>query len=79
MRISAKTGKGIDKLLQAVEDNLPVRMKKVKLLLPFSMGGISSEIRKSGTLISEEYTADGIEIEAVIDEILYGRIKEYIL
>lgn len=78
VRISAKTGKGIDKLLQAIEDNLPVRMKKVKLLLPFSMAGISAEIRKSGTLISEEYTAEGIEVEVVVDEILYGRIRDYI-
>lgn len=30
VRISAKNGTGIDELLNAIEDNLPVRMKRVK-------------------------------------------------
>ena len=78
VHISAKLGKGIDKLLEAIDNNLPVRVKKVKMLLPFSMGGMSNEIREKATLISENYTAEGIEIEAVIDEEMYRRLKAYI-
>ena len=26
-----------------------------------------------------DYTADGIEIETVVDDILYGRLKSYIM
>ncbi len=79
VHISAKEGKGIDRLLEAINNNLPVRIKKVKLLVPFSMGNLSSEIREKATLISENYTADGIEIEAVIDEEMYRKLKDYIL
>jgi GTP-binding protein HflX len=79
VHISAREGKGIDKLLEAIDNNLPVRIKKVKLLVPFSMGNLSSEIREKATLISENYTADGIEIEAVIDEEMYRKLKDYIL
>jgi GTP-binding protein HflX len=79
IHISAREGKGIDKLLEAIDNNLPVRIKKVKLLVPFSMGNLSSEIREKATLISENYTADGIEIEAVIDEEMYRKLKDYIL
>ncbi len=77
IKISAKTGEGLDNLLQAVEDNLPVRMKRVTLLVPFSQGGLVSEIREKGTLISEEYLADGIKVEAIIDEILYSKAKAF--
>ena len=77
IQISAKTGAGIDALLQAIEDNLPVRMKRVKLLVPFSNAGIVSEIRSSGTLIDEEYTAGGVAVEAVVDEILYAKLKDF--
>ncbi|MEE0957575.1 MAG: GTPase HflX [Ruminococcus sp.] len=77
VKISAKTGEGIDRLLKAVEENLPVRMKRVKLLVPFAQGGLISEIRDSGTLIYEEYVADGISVEAVVDEMLYSRIKKF--
>ena len=75
IKISAKTGEGLDNLLQAVEDNLPVRMKRVTLLVPFSQGGLVSEIREKGTLISEEYLAEGTRVEAIIDEILYSKAK----
>ncbi len=77
IQISAKTGAGIDALLQAIEDNLPVRMKRVKLLVPFASAGIVSEIRSSGTLIDEEYTAEGVSVEAIIDEILYAKVRDF--
>ena len=77
IRISARTGEGIDKLLEAIEANLPVRMKRVTLLVPFSGAGIISEIRKKGTLITEEYVAEGVRVEAVVDEQLYHKVKNY--
>ncbi|MCQ2514976.1 MAG: GTPase HflX [Ruminococcus sp.] len=79
VKISAKNGIGIDNLLQTIDENLPVKMKKVNLLIPFNQAGLSSEIRKKGTLISENYVAEGIEIEAVVDEILYSTVKQYIM
>ena len=79
VKISAKTGEGIDKLLLAIEENLPVRVKKVKLLVPFKDASLIAEIRKGATLLSEEYTADGIEAEAIIDEKFWHRVKEFAL
>ncbi len=78
VHISAKSGKGIDKLLEAIEDNLPVRIKKLKVILPFSKAGLSAEIRKKGTLLSEEYTAEGIVVEGLVDESLYAVLREYV-
>ncbi len=77
VKISAKQGEGIEHLLQVIEENLPVRMKKVKLLIPFDKAGLANEIRKKGTLISEKYVADGIEIFCVVDEHLFSKIKEF--
>lgn len=77
VRISAKTGEGIDKLLLAIEENLPVRVKKGKWLLPFDKAGISAQVRRDATLISEQYTENGIEIEAIVDEFLYKQLNAY--
>ncbi len=77
IRISAKTGSGIDELLQAIDDNLPVRLKKVKILLPFAQAGLAAEIRTKGTLICEEYAADGLKIDAIVDEQLYAKLREF--
>jgi len=77
VRISAKNGTGIDELLNAIENNLPVRMKRVKILLPFSQAGLANEIRNKGTLIYEEYVAEGLSVEAVVDEALYAKLAKY--
>ncbi len=77
IKISAKNGIGIDELLKAIDDNLPVRFKKVKLLIPFSNAGLANEIRTKGTLICEEYVADGVEVEAVVDEALYAKVSKF--
>ena len=79
VKISAHTGEGIDKLLEAIEENLPVRVKKVKMLVPFSEAGLIAEIRKGATLLSEEYTAEGILAEAIIDEKFWHRVRDFAL
>lgn len=79
VRISAKSGEGVDELLSAVENNLPLRVKRVRFMIPFDKAGTVSQIRSVATLHSEEYTADGIEVDATIDETLYGRVREYVV
>ena len=77
IKISAKKGIGIEELLKAIDDNLPVRFKKVKLLIPFANAGLANEIRTKGTLICEEYVADGVAVEAVVDEVLYVKVSKF--
>lgn len=79
VKISAKYNKGIDRLLQTIEDNLPVKMKRVKLRIPFSQGNLCAEIRRRGTLLSEEYENDGIKVQAVVDMLLYRDVKPFLL
>ena len=78
VHISAKYGTGIGELLKAIEENLPKKLKRVKLLLPFDKAGIAAKLRKTAVLHSEEYTAEGVEIEATLDEIQYTRLREYV-
>ena len=60
VRVSAKTGEGLTELLEKIAKALPPTRKRVKILLPFSMGGAGAELRKTGVVHSEEYTADGL-------------------
>lgn len=79
VRISAKTGKGVESLLQAVENNLPVKMRRVRLLIPFEQAPLTAKLRQQGMLLHEEYTDNGISVEAVVDERLYAYVQEYVL
>ena len=76
--ISAATGAGMDDLLQAVEKALGHSRHHVVLTLPYSMGGMVETLHSGAQVVNVEYTAEGIQIEAVLDPILYGRYKEYI-
>ena len=78
VHISAKYAQGIDDLLKAIEDNLPKKLKRVKLLLPFDKVGVAARLRESAVLHREEYTAEGLIVEATVDELTYGRIREYV-
>ena len=77
VRISAKTGEGIGDLLAAVEENLPVSLRRVCLLLPFDQAGLVAQIRKDHVLYQEEYRPGGIFVSALLDPVLYGRVREY--
>ena len=77
VKISAKTGEGIDRLLDAVAKALPQSAVRTKLLIPFSEGGLLNEIRIDGKIFSEEYTADGILCDALVDVKIYPKAAVY--
>jgi len=77
VRICAKSGEGIDELLDAIEKNLPVRMRRFSLLVPFDKASVLAVLRKAGALQSEEYTADGIKAEVVAEESMWHMIEQY--
>ena len=77
VRISAKNGIGIEELLKKIEENLPVKLRSYKLLLPFDKAGLIAVLRNAGALRSEEYTDKGIEVEAVVEEPMWHMVDEY--
>ena len=79
VKISAKQGRGMDTLLKAIEEALGHSRHHVVVTLPYSMGGMVDTLHSGAQVKSVDYTADGIEIETVVDEILYGRLKDYII
>ncbi len=79
VRVSAKTGEGLDALLEKVNSSLPPTRKRVKLLLPFSMGGVAAELRKTGVVHSEEYTADGLLLDITADIFILDKYQDYII
>ena len=75
--ISAKTGAGMDGLLRAIEEALDRGLHHVTFLLPYSMAGQVDQLHSQAKVLRCEYTAEGVEIEAVCDEICYGRLRGY--
>ena len=76
--VSAATGTGMDKLLQAIERMLGHSRHHVTVTLPYSMGGMVETLHNNAHVLNVDYTAQGISVETIVDPILYGRLKEYI-
>ena len=76
--ISAKQGRGMEQLLQTIERMLGHARHRVLLLLPYSMGGMVDSLHKNAKVNNVEYTGDGIEIDTILDDILYGRLRDYV-
>jgi len=78
VEISAKTGQGIDKLLKKIEESLSFAKKKVTLRLPYSKAGIAETIHREGVVTDTRYLEDFIELDAVVNPGLFGKVKDYI-
>ena len=78
VRISAKTGAGMENLLKAIEDALGQSRHHITVCLPYAMGGMVETLHSNAQVLNVEYTGDGIVLEAIVDPILYGKLKEYI-
>lgn len=76
--ISAKQGRGMEQLLGKIEQMLGKARHHVVLQLPYSMGGVVDTLHSGAQVNNVEYTAEGIRIDAVLDDILYGRFRDYL-
>lgn len=79
VKMSAKHGMGMDALLAAIERAIGKTHHHITVTLPYSMGGMVETLHNNAQVLATDYTADGIVVETVVDEILYGRLKQYII
>ena len=77
--ISAAAGYGVEELKKAVETTLGRGKHHVKLLLPYAMGGMVGTLHDTAKVHASEYTESGIELDAVIDETLFGKLRQYVI
>ena len=77
--ISAKKGKNMDGLLKAIEEALGHSRHLVILRFPYAKGGMVETLHDNAQVKKVEYTDQGIEVETILDAILYGRLREYVV
>ena len=72
--ISAKTGKGVDGLLEKIESVLRGQKIAIEKLYPYKDAAKIQLIRRYGELIEEEYLEDGIAVKAYVPARIYDSI-----
>ena len=78
VRISALRGTGIDDLLDAIDEGLPKDRLRRTFLFPFTDLSAADEVRKDGTVFSEEYVADGLLMDVLCSIKYTGKYESYI-
>ena len=77
VRVSAKSGFGLETLLEKIDEKLSDRMEQLNILLPYSQTGLINTIRENGVVYSEEYTAEGIAVKGIVDKKFAYLYKKY--
>lgn len=75
--ISAKTGYGLDHLLEKIASMLPPSQRRMSLCIPYTEGALASELRQDGKVFSEQFTEQGIEIDALVDQKIMHKVACY--
>ena len=77
VNISAKTGEGMDELLNAIDKMLDRGTRRVTLHLPYDKGGLLDILYREAKVESVEY-AETIDVVAVCNPRAIGMVKPYI-
>ena len=79
--ISAKTGAGLTSLAEKLEEMIDTLRGKRHLLLfiPPEKGAVTSVIYQLGDDVEVSYVPDGILVTVTADDVLYGKMREYIV
>lgn len=75
VKISAKTGDGIQELLKTIEAVLRQQKVAIESLYSYQEAGKIQLIRKYGELQEEEYREEGIFVRAYVSPELYERVR----
>ena len=74
LKTAVKTGEGLEELKEVLERIITEDQIYLERTLGYHETGQIQLIRKYGQLLSEEYTAEGIEIKARVPRNIYGKI-----
>lgn len=74
LKISAKTGHGMDVLLETLEDVLRAGKMYIERMFGYDEAGLIQIIRNRGELLAEEYQEEGIFVQAYVPAEDFGRL-----
>ena len=77
--VSASKGVNMESLLKLIEVTLGHSRHHVVLRLPYALGGQVDTLHSGAKVNTVDYTPEGIEIDAILDDILYGRLRDYVI
>jgi GTP-binding protein HflX len=76
--ISARTGEGIDDLLQVIGDRLRGTDRVIELVVPWSRGDVLAAIHREGEVVGQSDGEESATLQVVLDEVGRARFAEFV-
>ncbi len=77
--ISAKGRINLDKLLELIADNLKMKSVEETFLVPYSDSAAASHLHDVGTVLEQEYLAEGTQMKVRLDADKLGEFEKYLI
>lgn len=77
--VSARSGEGMDRLLDTIAALLPVPRHEVTVLIPFAHGELVSRLHDKGRVLATVYEETGARIQALVDDEERAALEPYLL
>ncbi len=76
--VSARTGKGVDALLELVSSELPRPDIEIEVLLPYDRGDLVSRLHDEADLLDEAHVAEGTRLRARVHPDLAAELTPFV-
>jgi GTP-binding protein HflX len=77
--VSARSGLGIQELLELIDEELPRPAVTIEALVPYTHGGLVARAHADGEVLSEEHTGEGTLLKARVHDELAADLEPYAL
>jgi GTPase len=78
VKVSARSGEGIDRLLESMGDRLRVGDRVVELDIPWARGDILAAVHREGEIVGEVAGEQSTRIQVVLDDVGKSRFAEFL-
>jgi GTP-binding protein HflX len=76
---SARTGEGIQEILDRIADKLPRPSVIIEALVPYDRGELISMLHRRAQVTEIDYTEEGTRVEALVGEEVAAQLGEFVL
>ncbi|MFI0982864.1 GTPase HflX [Streptomyces sp. NPDC021093] len=76
--VSARSGQGIEELLELIDRELPRPSVEIEALVPYIQGALISRAHAEGEVISEEHTPEGTQLKARVHAELAAEFASFV-
>ena len=77
--VSARTGEGIDELVDAVSRRLSPKRQTIEALVPYANADLVALAHRDGTVLKEEHRADGTYLVAQVERFVADALDPFVL